>query len=649
MVEAIIVSVLTVGVLVGAPFFAHLAGWLASRSLRVRPGAIREWMPSIPDYVERDGRAEARWEKRRRATEAKLLKLFARGVEGAEAAALAAQLGEDREVVEGALSHMREEIDARLRVTRSGKLLHDFSADAIASLKMRRRMSLPLRFAIFVLGVLANLGAAWPVIMALLVALGALGMIMAGAAVEAIGGTALAIVAALFIVNMLAGWITHLVLTPGLGFTARPKLGKTRDAEASFAGLQSEQAAGWSMMDGGSFDSSSSLSGCDFDLDEGAGAVIIIALLLVVVAACTFALAVFVRGIWRAATGAGMPSLDVSPTQWVRSTQPNDSWERFIPTNDLVLRVMRVLRRMWSHTHPRDATIIGRVMARARKQGGRIAALEIALEEGLDLQAATTIGARLSGRANGTIDVTDGGEIDFVFPPESLTHAPAEWDEDLHAEYMDFIPRNARVRRRDQQNRDHLPVNLPGIAWSHVKSSSRLAAGTVLMMLTGVAVVSLVPGVPLAVKVAVDSILPLMAIGTFALAGILRYVTSTLAIHGVRRDARRMLFLAIRDAIAKGYNTVETHGLLNDFMSAVRPAFRSLDSATIEHEFTGVAVDLDLEPTADGYDIRTIRDRLAEIEHHRQTTDVTLDFADDQADEVIFDSVIEHDRVRALA
>lgn len=642
--------------LFAAPFVAHVSGWFVARTLRVKPGAIREWMPSIPDHIEVDGRAEARWEKKRKAVEAKLLRRFADGVEGAEALTLAADLGEDPEVVAGALGHMREEIPTRLRVTRGGKLLHDFDASSIAALKTRRRMGLPLRFAVFILGALANLGAAWPVVMGLLVASGALAMIAGGASATSIGGVALAIVAGLFIANMLGGWITHLMLTPGLGLTGRPKLGPTQDAEPSFAELQTEQAAGWSMWgDAGSSVAHAPTGGCDIgdvDADEGILPLIVIGLLIAVVAACTFALFVFLRGIWRAATGAGMPPLDSSPTQWVRSTQPDDSWERFIPTNDLVLRVMRVMRRLVSHTHPRDSTIIGRIMAQARQSGGRIAALEIALQEGLDLDTATAAGATLVGRANGDIDVSDGGELDFVFAKESLTHAAAQWDDDLHAEYVDYEHDGGTLRRRPLQERSKLPVNLPGIAWSHVKSASRLATGTVLMMLTGVLVVSLVPGTPLGIKLLVDSVLPLMALGTFALAGSLRYATSTLAGHGVRRDIRRVAFLHIRRAMKRNRGTVKFNTIVGALLDTLKPAWKGLDRDLIVREITGVAVDLELEPTATDleFDVSSLTARLNEIEAHRNAVGETeLDFSAEDEDEVIFDSQIEHDRVRALA
>jgi hypothetical protein len=667
MFEAILVSAVTLAVLLGAPVLAHLVGWAVARSLRVRPGAIREWMPSIPDHIESDGRAEARWEKRRKALEGKLLQRFSRGVQGAEAHALAGELGEDPEVVAGALGRMREEIPTRLRVTKSGKLLHDFDAESISALKRRRVMALPARLGIFVLGVFANLGAAWPVLMGLLVALGALAAIAVEGSAVAIGGAALAVVTGLFIVNMFAGWLTHLVLTPGLGLTSRPRLGPTQGTEASFAGLQAEQAAGWSMMGSGTGSSSSDddeggswsgLSGCDADLGEGAAALIVVVLLLAVVAACTAALVVFVRGIWRAATGAGLPPLDVSPTQWIRSSQPNDSWERFIPTNDLVLRVMRVLKRLVSHTHPRDSTIVGRVMARAKNQGGRIAAFEIALQEGLDVDEATALGARLSGRAGGRIDVTDDGELDFVFPAESLSDAPAVWDDDLHAEYIDYLHDSGTLVRRKQQVNTHLPVNLPGIAWSHVKSASRLAAGTVLMMLTGVALVSFAPGIPVLVKVAVDSFLPLLAIGTFALAGVLRYVVSTLASIGVRRDIRRAAFLHISRAMKRG-RAVRFDGLTANLLEQLKPAWSGMTGELVEAEVRGVLVDLDLEPvvqTAEGgedvfaYEVGELQDRLDRLRVHREAlAEVDFDFGPTEADDdVVFDSQVEHDRVRAL-
>ena len=160
--------------LILSPFVAHAAGLWAARRLESQPGQIRDWMPSIPTQTITSGSAQARWEKRGQAVEAHMLRLFKGGVQGASAESVAAQLGEDVSVVAAVLARLREEVPSRLQVTRGGTLLHDFSADSIQALSKRLTQGFPARAALFALGVFANIGAAWPMILSITVAVGSL-------------------------------------------------------------------------------------------------------------------------------------------------------------------------------------------------------------------------------------------------------------------------------------------------------------------------------------------------------------------------------------------------------------------------------------------------------------------------------------------
>ena len=141
---------------------AHLFGrWLAGRH-QVAPGRIREAMPSLPVAPPLRGRLEQRWDRQVDRTERRLIAHFKDGVEGARIKAVAAELGLEPMLVEAAMGRMREEVSCRLRVLRSGELLHDFDRKAIAQLRRARRAAAPIQALLTALAALANLGAAWP-------------------------------------------------------------------------------------------------------------------------------------------------------------------------------------------------------------------------------------------------------------------------------------------------------------------------------------------------------------------------------------------------------------------------------------------------------------------------------------------------------
>ncbi|MFB6376018.1 MAG: hypothetical protein ABEN55_23525, partial [Bradymonadaceae bacterium] len=135
--------------LAGSILLAHFVGWTLVETLDVEPGHIRDVMPTIPVAPLQEGKAGRRWRQSVRRVEERLLERFGDGVTEISAEELAAQLSEDRRVVAGALERMREEVDCRIQVTQSGKILHDFSADQIGQLKQKRAESLPTKLFMF--------------------------------------------------------------------------------------------------------------------------------------------------------------------------------------------------------------------------------------------------------------------------------------------------------------------------------------------------------------------------------------------------------------------------------------------------------------------------------------------------------------------
>lgn len=646
---------------------AHGLGLLASGMLRVHPGRIREWMPSMPGHMATKGRPEVRWERRRARVEGRVLRLLAGGATAVHAADMAGRLGEDPMVVEDVLGHIRDEIPCRLRVTNAGLLLHDFTAEDIATLRHRRRLALPVRLLLFVLGLGANAGAAWPVVVTVAVAATTLSaMAMTDTENETLGVGAAGVGALLVLlgVTLGSGLAVRLALWPWM---RSPRLGHTLSNESEpleardpllamifpgsepVKGHDSKQSKAKkrkkSLLSFGSFDLDA------FDDPRGCLIALVVIVLLGILVLASFALYLWVRGIWRAVGRLGEPDPIVSPAAWIRATPPGDWIERLIPTNDLVLRITRVLRRTVSRTHPRDGEMPLRILARAARQGGRVAALEVALSEALDLGEATAICARLTGLLEGEILVTDGGELDFRFTEETLSRARTEANANDAAEFLRIDAKQDVVARRERQHTHSLPVNLPGLTMGHLHATDRFVSGTVMMMVCAVAALQ---GVAAPAWMAATAALGLGAVtvSAFVLAAMARYLSRASAIHGVKRDARRAGVALLRHAVEHRQDSIEFKATEQRLEQVFKPAWPSLPSALVDHELEGVCIDFDLDPIVDEstgqlrYSTHALLMRVSDIAHHR--LEVTSSPADSRDDLVVFDTFVEHQRIRSL-
>lgn len=629
--------------ILGGFIVARILGGMVARHLRSPFGHGRDWMPTIPNNTVTDASAQKRWETRTRSIEARILKSLEKRPENVEAEHLAGELGEDLAVVHAALTRIRDELPVRLKVTRKGRLIHDFTVADVQRLIARQKLKAPMRGLLFVLGVFANIGATWPMLLSIFVAvLGLVAMTtMPNPAV--IGGIALAATGIIIVANALAGSIIHLLLTPWGG----PRLGSVETVEDSSAIEEPHQVR--AAMSGGGFDLAGVDPGCgsgcnaDLDLDEGIVVVIVGALLVIAIVALTAAVGVWLRGIWRAVSRIGDVDPILSPASWIRGSKPVDWVEKWIPTNDLVLRVTRVLKRLSMRVHPEDASMVSRVLRLANENSGRVGVLEIMLSEGLSEDAAMTVGAGLVGFFDGEIFVGEEGEVEFVFP-NSVRIQKAVSEYDLHAEYLSFA--NGTISRRKAQNSRTLPSNIPGLEYGHIIGTDRLVAGTVLMQICAMAVVHLVPNVPFVVQLGVDFIFPLMTLGAFALSGVARYAMSEMAKHGVQRDIRRAAFIAIREGERTG--TVNFARISNLLWDEFRPSWRALRHSDITRELRAVAIDLNLEPTAiEGiYELETLTKRQSLLRKQREVSFTRL--GADEVDEVVFDTSVEHARMYAL-
>lgn len=673
-------------VFLGGLVIAHTVGSAFARSLEVQPGHGREVMPSLPVAPTQRGRAAVRFQNSVVRVERLLLREFSGGVQAAEATALAGQLNEDPIVVSAALERMREEIPCRMQITASGKIRHDFAAEDVAALRTRRRAWLPVRLMVFGLAGLANIGAIWPVLLILTLALWTLDVAVSNASETAVhlGGAGLIAILVAFAAAMGVSWAIHFLLTP---LISAPRLGEAVvDLSIPRRWSDTKRAnPGWRSWFGGSRDrrrrrgtfwwfggssssrSSSSSSGDSDSGGGGAGQAIIIIIAIAIIVLCTIALYVWLRGLWRALSSDERELERMSPSLWVRTAVAVDTFERYIPTNDLVGRVYRALSRAHSRRRPVDEDLGPRVLLLAAHREGRVSTLDIALAEGLDLDEAAEVGSRLSALVGGRILLSDIGDLVFEFPPQVLTEIDATPDEDMWAEYLDPDPIIGRTKRRGLQKPRELPVNLVGLTHSHIVATDRLVGGTLLMAVSGMILLNY-PGLlqfqlfaPLTgvltalstIATPLTLVLFAFAVGAMCLSASARYTARAVAIHGVRRDARRATFDVIRGALADGMDRVDLTALPDQLVRVFEPAWDDVSETMMQKEVHGVLVDLDLEPALDAggrleVDLTALRRRkeTAYATAEAVFDETSLDVGDDA---VVFETEVSHDRVKVLA
>lgn len=638
---------------------AHLAGMRLASRLDVRPGHVRRAMPTLPLQQYAVG---ARWSRGLRRVERALLPILRAEPAGVEAAPLAGRIDEPLALVVAVLERLREEVPCRLRVTRSGRILHDFEPAALAELASRRRRTRPWLLLVYLLGLFSNLGAAWPVITILFVASSTLGQVLRGGQdATTIGLIGLLSLAGLVLLTVGVGYAMTGLLRP---LRAGPKLGQAEVPEGQPDRF--ETGASWGAVfgwnDGRRKRRSSASGGSSSSDGNNLGQAIIIAVLVAIIAAALVVIYIWARGIWRAIS-ARRRAIDSTPSRWVRERATVDTFERFVPTNDLVGRLSGALRRLLARRRPMDEDLGPRVLVRAARRSGHVTALEIALAEGLDLAEAVEVGTRLCTALDGRIQAIDG-EVVFSFPARVLAQVWAGEDPNLWAEFLTFEQRGPTLRRRPEQAGDRLPVNLVGLRAGHLEAASRLAAGAWLMAATGLTLfVADLPagwnrytlgipewahGLSAGGRVALVLILCGFAMATTILAAAAHYATRVEAILGIRRDARRAAFQEIVELCRHSDAAViDLRDQVRRLEREFSLAWPKLPDGLLSAEMIGVAADLDLAPgDVEGvWQIDALRERIARA---AAVEPEPVEAAAPADDPVIFDTQVELDRITAL-
>lgn len=616
--------------LAAAPLMAHAAAWWVRKVLATQGSTARPHMPTLPEQAQDQGTPAARFDRTLDRTLGVVLAALLQKPDDVQADSLAERTGQDPELVRAALDRLRTRVRCRMRVLASGRIVYDFRTADLQRFRRSRALGLPSRMLWLLLGLVVNVGAAWPLLASLVVGAATLERMLEadGDDQRVIAGLiGLGAILATFAVDWLAGKLVAGMMHLGRGRPPRLRDalapdGPTRKKERLEARRLRKQAkvdrqlaepqkkGSWDLGD---------LSGLG-DLDgEGCGVMavlILVALLLAAVAGALTGLALWVRGLWRTLAKPEPWPAEVAPGIWVRDGRSLETVAALVPTSDVASALLKALRHGMRRRRPGDQDLARRVLARARHRQGSISALELALDEGVDLDEAVRVGARLAGLHGGEVHVTPSGELDFRFPP-----TPTDSD----APEVEPVPPEALEPPGTRDEQPGVRVNVPGLTLSHLRAGERLAAGTLVTaaLLVAAAHELMLRGMPKTGEV-LDLALPVLAATVFAVLGATRALVDANAALGVRRDARREAYATLRRALDGGVRHVDAQPLGSELYRRLRGDWPGLDPELLRTEVEQAWTDLDLElhllaerPQQRLYDVRPLTVKLQEIQADR--------------------------------
>lgn len=633
------------GTLVATPLLARWAGARTAHHLRAVPGQGRRWMPSLPEQQPDDGTPAARFDAavrraERRAVPLLLAEQSGETLTGIQAEVLAGKLDVPVAVARAMLDNWRRRMPCRLRVTQSGAMLHDFARGDLKGAVREAWDSLPQRMFLMFMSIMANLGATWWVIVGVLIGVASLTAVFRAPEMEAQIIAALKGVGALvsvFALSQLGAWLVRLVALRRFPRMARPeyrakkktKPVKPKKVRVEAAQEEAPEKESKSWLDG--LDGLGSVDG------EGCMGLILVVLVAILASAMIGGLVVvgiWLRGLWQVARQLGEPVRDLAPVVWLREAKSSAKWERWIPTNDLAMRLVRALRRTLS-ARPADERISGQVLARAKRQNGRVAAVEIALDLGLDVSTAISVGSRLIGRLGGDLEVSDAGDIDFIFESEMLDGASTA-KQGLELEYLHAGP-------DEMAPLTHLPVNIPGLTLDHVDGAARLAGGPLATV--AVMAATLLGGrgdLPIhGLDLSLGALFCVLAPGTLVLAAVTRQAVAESAAQGILRDIRRVAVARAAEVLGQPVGNLDADAVC----AALHPQIAELGLqwtlADVRTEVGNAWADLGIEPDLRGgsknprWSTAELRERQKSLEALRSGTAVKRVAG---SDEIVFDS-----------
>ena len=534
---------------------AKLTGWLVGRRLGNVWQHAAATMPGLPPRAQKDGEAGQRFDDTVAGAIGDVLAVVKASPTGIDAATVATRTGTPPEIAAAALEAIADRAEHHLRVTRAGRILYDFDPDALARAKSLLKRPFFGKIArVFVLA-LANVGTGWPLISTLgVAAIAAYTGLQHGLIVWlCIGLAAIAALAvATFVLSMFAGWLAAPADQPKFAgplgdpdgppdegnFVTRA-LEKFSDSPSGGTKRRRSSSGGWSAGDIGDaiFGGLRNIRDIRFIL-----AAVVVVVFVATVGAIFATLISWLVGLWRSVNDRAVSLSDISPGMWVRSGQRPSGLSSIAPTTDVAGRAVRAVSLALSGTRPGDRELRLRVHALAARDHGKVAALNIALREGLDLEEAIGIGTRIAVEAGGSVDVSEAGDVVFAFTPIATAGVDP---------YPDYELLNPNDQLRPLT--DGVPLNVPGLTDQHLSALDRLAGGALLMVMSSPVIAAGIHAewdVPLVWLVLPATLLLPVAMSTVALAAAARTAATHAARLGVLRDVRRATMTALSKAVS---------------------------------------------------------------------------------------------------
>ena len=635
LIMAALLNPLTIGA--AAIATSWLTRWLVGGRLTRRWKHVAAMMPGLPARKHIDGEAGARFDHAVSSLLPKAIRHIEQGPRGVHASALAAATGAPPEVAAATLDAIADRADHVLRVTRGGKLLYDFDTESMRDARDLLRRPVFGRVAGLVVLVLANVGTAWPMI----ATLGVAGVcVFFGMGPDIVWW----LITALVVMAMLAG--LTLLLSKWVGWLAAPSdqpqfSGPVGGGELDEGPSAARQALSW--VEGKVGKSEGSSVGGDilegvFGLvreirDVRAVLVVAVVITFVVAVGSVFATLIsWLLGLWRSLGDRRLALADISPGRWVRAGKRPSGISSIAPTTDVAGRAARALGVALTGTRPGDDQLQGRVHNAAAANDGRVSALDIALSEGLPIEEAISVGTRVCVEAGGQLEVSELGDVMFVFSATPMQDTPAS----AHNEIID-------AHAGDEDEVGGIPVNLVGLTDQHLVAIDRLAGGSLLMVFTAPILLGGLEaelGVPGAWLVGPALLLLPVSMAAVSLAAAARTAATHAARLGALRDVRRAATrMALRRA-AEGDGRLKALDVLRDVLPALRRMWPEVPRELLEDEVVRaleqVDVPMDLDASADAggrpvFVLQPLRDRFDAL--RRVIPSTTPDAADD---EVVF-------------
>jgi hypothetical protein len=330
--------------------------------------------------------------------------------------------------------------------------------------------------------------------------------------------------------------------------------------------------------------------------------------------------------------------------------EDKETFKSLIPSNDIILRFLRIIRVFASRMKPSDRNLPERLLHEAYKAESALSDLEIALLASVNIETAKDIGTMLVAKIGGEIVVSELGDLVFLFKKEKLA-AFATMPEVAKKSDLEFFKKENNQQFSPKANGALL--NLAGISHKSYLSLFRLAGGAFL--LSAVAVIIIAFGLETDqpkkfVEYLIIFGVPLFPSGVFVLISVFSYAMRFSVNNGVYRDIQRMTIACLKSR----YESGEKYFSVSDWEKQITPllqkVWKNIEIAHIQKVMTNACNQLGLKLAMDQmgqpgnqgaviFELESLTKRFAALAQVKQSEKL---YSDDAPDEIVFESSEEN-------